>query len=183
MLKTMKMLWVAALVSLNVWAVDASASNAFPQGSSWEVGYSPDGSALNLVIKVIDSARAQIMLAAYSFSSKPVAEALVRAQKRGVKVYVLADEKSNQAGYSAVTFVANNGIPTRLNGHYPIMHNKYIIVDNITVENGSFNYSAAAANKNAENALVIWNAPEFAARYITDWKRLWEEGTELKPNY
>lgn len=100
-------------------------------------------------------ARQTIEVAAYSFTSKPIATALAQAAKRGVKVWVVADQKANGGRYSAVTFLANQGVPVRLDGHYAIMHNKFMVVDGVTVETGSFNYTAAAAEHNAENVLVV----------------------------
>jgi hypothetical protein len=44
---------------------------------------------------------------AYSFTSAPIAKALVDAHKRGVKVFAVLD-KSNETGkYSAATFLNN----------------------------------------------------------------------------
>jgi phosphatidylserine/phosphatidylglycerophosphate/cardiolipin synthase-like enzyme len=51
-----------------------------------------------------------------------------------------------------------------------------MIIDQQHVQTGSFNYTAAAASKNAENVLIIWNAPALAARYESQWQRLWQEG-------
>src|SRR4051794_32305306 len=106
---------------------------------SVEVEFSP-GHAAEAVVRVIDSAHATIHLAAYSFTSRPIAEALVRAKRRGVEVLAVLD-KSNETGrYSAATFLSRAGVPTRINYRYAIMHSKFIVVDGVTVETGSFNY-------------------------------------------
>ena len=83
-------------------------------------------------------------MATYSFTSKPVSEAILAAKKRGVDVRVVSDEKANDRKYTAARFLANQGVNVRLNGNYAIMHNKFIVIDNQTVETGSFNYSAEA---------------------------------------
>lgn len=150
-------------------------------------GFSPPAesngqSALQLVLNTINGAKQHIDVAAYLFTSKPVAEALVSAQKRGVSVRVVADKKGNM-GYSAVTFLANQGVPVRLNTHYPVMHNKFIIVDGNTVQTGSFNYTASAAKRNAENVLVVQDAPDLAAAYQNTFNRLWGESDALAGRY
>eukprot|EP00659_Diplonema_papillatum_P003092 gene3092-4854_t len=127
-----------------------------------------------------DAARAA---AAYSFTSKPIALALVNAKKRGVNVMVVADKKGNTAKYSAVTFLANEGVPVRLNGNYAIMHNKYIVIDGRDVETGSFNYTQAAAKSNAENALLLRGVPELAISYANNFNKLWAEADTLRPAY
>lgn len=127
--------------------------------------FSASQNALQLVLSTINSARLNIDVAAYSFTSKPVAAALAAAKNRGVAVRVVADEKSNNGKYTAVTFLANQGVPVRLNGRYAIMHNKFMVVDGNTVQTGSFNYTASAVSRNAENVLLIKEVPELAATY------------------
>ncbi|MET0657151.1 MAG: phospholipase D family protein [Steroidobacteraceae bacterium] len=141
------------------------------------------GGALPLVLETIRGARSTIFVAAYTFTSKPVATELLQASKRGVKVFVLADALETSKGYSAVRFLANERIPVRTNGRYAIQHNKFMLVDGITVQTGSFNYTSAAAQRNAENVIVVRNAPAIAAQYDAEWRRLWSEGSELTPVY
>jgi len=169
----------AACIYLGVLAT-ASASPAL------EVGFSPSAghqSALAVVVNGINGAQHQVLVAAYSFTSKPIATALINAKQRGVQVMVVADKKGNSAPYSAVTFLANKGIPVRLNGRYAIMHNKFMIIDGQDVETGSFNYTQAAAQKNAENALLLRGVPDLAETYAKDFERLWDEGDALSPAY
>jgi len=49
-------------------------------------------------------------------------------------------------------------------------------VDSKTVETGSFNYTASAERRNAENVLVIHNNRKLAKKYETNWLKLWNEG-------
>ena len=152
-------------------------------GTDYEVAFSPKGTSLELVLSGIKGAQKSILLAAYSFTSKPISEALREAHRRGVEVKVVADRKGNNSQYTAVTFLANQGVPVRLNGKYAILHHKFMVIDGRHVQTGSFNYSAAAANKNAENVLAIRNAPNLARQYAQEWQRLWDEGEEVKPRY
>ncbi|WP_318263750.1 phospholipase D-like domain-containing protein [Paraburkholderia caledonica] len=50
------------------------------------------------------------------------------------------------------------------------------MVDNATVETGSYNYSQAAARVNSENVLVLSNHPEIAKAYLDDWKTVTSQG-------
>lgn len=144
--------------------------------------FSP-GDALPLVLTTIRSAKTSIAVAAYSFTSKPISLALLEAHKRGVRVAVVVDQNDAAKGYSAARFLANHGVPVRTNGRYAIQHNKYLVVDRATVQTGSFNYTSSASDRNAENVLVVRNAPDLAATYIADWQRLWNEGSDLRPSY
>lgn len=51
-----------------------------------ETGFSPEGTALRLVLKTIDTAQQEIRLMGYSFTSPEVVSALVSAKRRGVDV-------------------------------------------------------------------------------------------------
>lgn len=148
-----------------------------------EVGFSPSGTSLPLVLKTINSAKSSICMATYSFTSAPVARALVEAKKRGVAIKIVSDATGNSNKYTATQYLANQGLDVRLNSNYAIMHNKFIVVDNQTVETGSFNYSSGAVNKNAENVVVMWNYPDVASKYSTECTRLFSEATPLDKKY
>jgi len=154
-----------------------------PDGATYEAGFSPGRESLRLVLKAIESAQQQIFVAAYGFTNKPIAKALVGAHKRGVKVFVVADKTDNSKSYTAVTFLANEGVPTRLNGRYAILHSKFMVIDNMHLQLGSFNYTAAAVDRNEENVLLLHNVAPLAQQYVVEWKRLWEEGNDLPRAY
>lgn len=148
-----------------------------------EVAFSPDMGATDLVVKAIGEARKTLRVAAYSFTSKPIAQTLLDAHKRGIDVRVVVDKSQAKARYSSATFLANVGIPIRIDYKYAIMHNKFIIVDDANIELGSFNYTKAAEEKNAENAMVLRNDPPVVKQYDAEWERLWGESETLAPNY
>lgn len=152
------------------------------EGASYEVGFSPSPSALKLVLKGIESAQKEVLVAAYSFTSKPIALALLKAHKRGVSVRIVVNP-SKAKTYSGSTFLANHGVSVRVNDRYAIHLHKFMVIDSVHLETGSFNYSAAAANRNAENVLMIWNAGPLAQVYAKEWVRLWNEGQDVKANY
>jgi hypothetical protein len=111
-----------------------------------EVAFSPDRGATALVVRTIDSAKTSIRVAAYSFTSKPIAEALLDAHRRGIDVEVVVDKSNVTARYTAATFLANQGVPVRVDYRYAIMHDKFIIVDGEAVETGSFNFTQSASD-------------------------------------
>jgi phosphatidylserine/phosphatidylglycerophosphate/cardiolipin synthase-like enzyme len=147
-----------------------------------EVAFSPDHGATELVVRTIESARATVRVAAYSFTSKPIAEALLDDEKRGIDVKVVVDKSNATARYTAATFLANQGVPVRIDYKYAIMHDKFIVVDGETVETGSFNFTSAAQFHNAENVIVLHD-PAVAQRYGQEWERLWDESEEWKAPY
>lgn len=156
-----------------------------PATAQIETGFSPDGDAERLVLKVINSSTRSIRLAAYSFTSPRVVQALVHAKRRGVDVQVVADDSNpkSKSGSAALNLLAGADIRARLNAEYAIHHDKYIIADERHVQTGSFNYSKAAAKSNSENVIVIWNNPELAQSYLRHWSSRFEEGSDYKRPY
>jgi phosphatidylserine/phosphatidylglycerophosphate/cardiolipin synthase-like enzyme len=138
------------------------------QPISWQVYFSPGGEATYAICRALSSAKITVLVQAYSFTSAPIAEALVKAHKRGVKVQVILDRSQRTQKYSSADFLVNAGIPTRIDAAHAIAHNKVMIIDNEVVITGSFNFTKAAEEKNAENLLVI-RSKELAAQYARNW--------------
>ena len=98
------------------------------------------------------------------------AEALLKAHRRGVKVAVILDKSQKTQKYSSLTFLTNARIPTYIDDKHAIAHSKIIIVDREVVITGSFNFTKAAEEKNAENLLII-RSKELARPYLENWRR------------
>ncbi|WP_442287515.1 phospholipase D family protein [Variovorax sp. M-6] len=160
-----------------------------PDGHVVEAAFSPEGGAEALVLKVIGSAETSIRLAGYSFTSPIVVRALMDAKRRGVDVAVVVDHKSNvderanSASRQALNLLVNAGIPIRSVSAYAIHHDKYVVVDGRHVETGSFNYTTAAAKRNSENVLVLWNNAALAKQYLVHWRNRWELGRPYQSSY
>ncbi|WP_374046077.1 phospholipase D family protein [Massilia sp. R2A-15] len=150
-----------------------------------ETAFSPNGGSEELVVKVIDSSEKRLRLAAYSFTSPAIVSALIAAKRRGVDVQVVVDEKGNKgkASIAALNLLVNSNIPARTISAYPIHHDKFIVCDDRTVQNGSFNYSRAAAKSNSENVLVVWNNSPLANSFLSHWQSRWDKGTDVRSTY
>lgn len=137
-------------------------------------GFSPGENAQGLILNSIYKSGNTIDIAAYSFTSKPIVLALLEAKKRGVKVRIVADFKAN-AKYTEVNFLKNAGVDVRLNKKYALMHNKFMVIDGIDVQTGSFNYTSSAYLRNAENVIVIKDNHKLAEAYEKEFQRLFNE--------
>ena len=83
---------------------------------------------------------------------------------------MILDKSQRTQKYSSSTFLANARIPTYIDAEHAIAHNKIIIIDRSVVITGSFNFTKAAEEKNAENLLVI-RSKELAKSYLDNWLR------------
>jgi len=132
--------------------------------------FSPRGGATEAVVRELRNAKKEVLVQAYSFTSAPIAKALVDAHKRGVKVTVVLDRSQRGERYTSATFVANAGIPTHIDAKHAIAHNKIMIIDGATLITGSFNFTKAAEEKNAENLLVIKGDVGLVKKYIANFE-------------
>jgi len=137
--------------------------------SSWEVRFSPKGGCTEAVVDALHAAKSTVLVQAYSFTSAPIAAALVDAHRRGVKVQVILDKSQRTEKYSSADFVAHAGIRTLIDDTHAIAHNKVMVIDSGTILTGSFNFTRAAEEKNAENLLVIQDAA-LAEKYAANWR-------------
>ncbi|MFZ1037152.1 MAG: phospholipase D family protein, partial [Smithella sp.] len=115
--------------------------------------FSPKGGCTDAIINEIEQAKTEIKVQAYSFTSAPITKALVSAHKKGIKVQVILDKSQCSERYISATFLLNAGIPIYIDAAHAIAHNKIIIIDQDTIITGSFNFTKAAEEKNAENLL------------------------------
>jgi phosphatidylserine/phosphatidylglycerophosphate/cardiolipin synthase-like enzyme len=79
-----------------------------------------------------------------------------------------ARQSKSGSRYSTATYLANAGIPVWVDTKVAIAYNKVMMIDGVTVITGSFNFTAAAQNHNAENLLVL---DELATQYKANWER------------
>lgn len=141
----------------------------------WQVCFTPGQDCTGLVVSEIDGAHSTIRVQAYSFTSTPILSALKRAEQRGVDVRVIVDKTSagkqkSGSTYTAATYLSNAHVPVWVDTTVAIAHNKVMVIDGSTVITGSFNFTASAQNRNAENLLVIQDA-ELARLYAENWQR------------
>jgi phosphatidylserine/phosphatidylglycerophosphate/cardiolipin synthase-like enzyme len=147
-----------------------------------QVYFSPNGGTTQAIIKEINEAKSEILVQAYSFTSSPIAKALVDANKRGVKVEGILDKSQRKAQYTSASFLANMRVPTFIDDKHAIAHNKIMIIDKTTVITGSFNFTKAAENNNAENLLII-KSKELANLYIDSWMKHREHSEPFQARY
>jgi phosphatidylserine/phosphatidylglycerophosphate/cardiolipin synthase-like enzyme len=133
-----------------------------------KVYFSPNGGCTEAIVKEISNAKSDILVQAYSFTSTPIAKGLIDAHKRGIKVEAILDKSQRSEKYTSATFLANMKIPTYIDDRHAIAHNKVMIIDQSTVITGSFNFTKAAEEKNAENLLII-KSRELAKIYTGNW--------------
>jgi phosphatidylserine/phosphatidylglycerophosphate/cardiolipin synthase-like enzyme len=155
-------------------------TNTVNAAGTIEVAFSPNGGGAALVVKAIGEAKKTIKVQAYSFTNTDIAKALVDASKRGVNVRVVLDKSQETEKYTSATFLANAGVPVRIDDEFAIAHSKIMIMDDENIVTGSFNFTKAAEERNAENVLVIRGNKELAKLYVQNWQWRWDASEAYK---
>ena len=146
--------------------------------------FTPSYEALDAIVNKLDKAKKSIDVAVYDFTSRPLARALVRAKKRGVKIRVILDREANgpRNRYTKYPFLKKNGIDVRFAiphiawNRKGLMHNKFAIIDGNCVITGSANWTASAFKINDENVIIIKRF-DIANVYEKEFNRLWLHST------
>uniref|UniRef100_A0A7V2ZJL1 phospholipase D n=1 Tax=Ignavibacterium album TaxID=591197 RepID=A0A7V2ZJL1_9BACT len=130
------------------------------------------------LIERINAATYSIDMALYSFSDLPdVANALIAAKNRGVKIRVVYENRTTQNSMQALI---DAGIPVikRTSGLNGIMHNKFFIFDardsvviNDWLWTGSWNVTLTESSW--ENNVVEINDPTITQAYKIEFEEMW----------
>ena len=133
------------------------------------VYFSPGGGCTQAIVDQIGAAKQTIHVQAYKLTSVPIAKAIMEGVKRGVAVTVVLDSSEVSDRYCSATFFQNQGAKILVDPNHAIAHNKVILIDGQVLITGSFNFTKAAEEKNAENLLVIRDKA-LAGRYTDNWR-------------
>jgi phosphatidylserine/phosphatidylglycerophosphate/cardiolipin synthase-like enzyme len=150
---------------------------------SLQVLFTPWDNAEQALVKEIGQAKKQILVQAFVFTSRTLAQALIQAQRRGVEVQILADRERLFGGNnedearsaSQIPNLRNAGIGVWLEVKYAAAHNKIMVIDahsaKPVVVTGSYNWSYSAQHRNAENLLIFRDNPALTQQYFNNWQR------------
>jgi phospholipase D len=163
---------ISSIILLSIIVLPAISFSAAKECPSYEVCFTPGQPCEQSIITAISSAKKNVYVQAYSFTSNYIANALIAAHRNSVKVQVILDRswlrepKKNRA----ILALSEAGIPIWIDAEPSIAHNKVMVIDDEKVITGSYNFTIAAARYNAENVLIISSA-ELAEKYADNWEQ------------
>ena len=138
-----------------------------------KVYFSPNGGCQNAVISEISKAQKSIDIAMYSFTSREIAQELVKAKDRKVKIRIVLDKGQKTEEYSKSRYLIEKGFEVKYHSGDGLMHNKFAVIDGRVLLTGSFNWTASAEQRNEENLLIITDNGVIK-KYAERFERLWK---------
>jgi phosphatidylserine/phosphatidylglycerophosphate/cardiolipin synthase-like enzyme len=132
--------------------------------------FSPGGGCTDAIVGELNVATHSIELQGYSFTSRAIGSALVAAQRRGVNVRLVLDAVATSENRKEADYCVHNGVPVFLDSRHGIAHNKVILIDERTLITGSFNFTRAAEEQNAENLLILHDQPKLQSAYEENFR-------------
>jgi phosphatidylserine/phosphatidylglycerophosphate/cardiolipin synthase-like enzyme len=140
-----------------------------------EYAFTPGADAAALIERKIDAARRQILVQAFTFTHRGIADALIRAHRRGLSVHLLVDKEQSDAVESAAMHaLVEAGVSVFTDAEHSAAHNKVVVIDpdgeRPVLITGSFNFTFAAQYRNAENVLVLVGNRELAHAFYMNWQ-------------
>jgi len=145
-----------------------------------QVCFTPGQDCTHQITNHIAKAEHSILVQAYNFTSKDIADALIKAKKKGVKIKVILDKSQRSQKYSLLHYIVNAGIPVWIDTKPAIAHNKIMIIDGKEVITGSFNFTDSAQKRNAENLVFITDS-KLAQKYIENWEKRERQSSPYSP--
>jgi phosphatidylserine/phosphatidylglycerophosphate/cardiolipin synthase-like enzyme len=139
--------------------------------------FCPQDNCADKLIERIDSAQNSLFIAIYSFTHDGIADAVVRAEQRGVEVMVVFDNDQSLNEASDDEKLVQAGVKVARRNGSGYMHNKFAVIDGNVVATGSFNYSMNADTRNEEN-LVFIESGEIADKFKADFDLIWDKSIE-----
>ena len=164
--------------------VGSANSTAAGTNATVRVAFTPGDDAAGQIADAVRHARRQVLVQAFSFTHERIAQALIDAHRRGVEVKLIADrEQTETMDHGQVPRIALAGVPVWLDGEHQSAHNKVMVIDagtpSASVITGSFNFTRAAQDKNAENVVFISGNDRLADAYAQNWQRHLGHSTPL----
>jgi phosphatidylserine/phosphatidylglycerophosphate/cardiolipin synthase-like enzyme len=138
------------------------------------VAFTPGDDVAGLIVERIGRAKETVQMQAYLFTDRRIANALLAARKRGVEVEVIGDAAQNDAGgLPHLRALERAGARVFLNAAFAAAHDKVVIVDgardSAAVITGSYNFTAAAQSRNAENVVVLSGSRAVTDRFVANF--------------
>ena len=143
-----------------------------------ECHFFPNASNEEKVVSMLRTCKKTLDIAIFSLTLDSIAEAILEAYQRGIKVRMIADDECAKNKGSNVKLIASVGVPCKTDNAIYHMHHKFAVLDGSVVIMGSFNWTGQAVKYNQEN-IFFYEDKNIASQYAQEFERLWNSFTTV----
>ena len=143
-----------------------------------ECYFFPNAANEEKVVSMLRTCKKTLDIAIFSLTLDSIAEAILEAHQRGIKVRMIADDECAKNKGSNVKLIASMGVPCKTDNAVYHMHHKFAVLDESVVIMGSFNWTGQAVKYNQEN-IFFYEDKNIASQYAQEFERLWNSFTTV----
>jgi phosphatidylserine/phosphatidylglycerophosphate/cardiolipin synthase-like enzyme len=143
--------------------------------------FSPGGGTAAAIVTELAAATQTIDIVAYQLTNPELIDAIDAAALRGIAIRIVLDPENESAAVKRPIKLYAHQVPMRSDHAEKMQHSKYCVIDGRVTITGSYNWSINAERRNAENCVVIKDAPT-AAAFTADFNRHWSHSRPYQPS-
>lgn len=136
--------------------------------------FCPEDDCAARIVHLIKNSKSSVKGAFFTFTNEGIADELLKARARGIKVNVLVESRQRNVIGSQYLRLKDFGLDIKLDKSKYTMHHKFVIIDDKIVATGSFNPTLSADTKNDENLLIFHNE-KIAGEFSGEFEKIWPE--------
>lgn len=135
------------------------------------------------IIDRIDGAKSTIEVVIYEIADQDIADALVRAEQRGIHVRVIVDEARSRISLAKVDDLVDAGIPVRRIGRaqWELFHDKFILFDKTLAATPSYNRSARSVRSEDPAEGAFTRDRDLLRQFSGDFDYVWNSAGRPAP--
>lgn len=145
-----------------------------------EAYFSPAEAGRKRIIELFGGCRTTAEVCVFTVTDNDVAQAILRAHERGVRVRIITDNLKAEDRGSDVDRLAAAGVPVRMDHTDAHMHHKFALFDGQRLLTGSYNWTRSAFLENHEN-IVLTEDRHLVRLFDAEFERLWH-GPDTGPH-
>ncbi|KAF8066380.1 cardiolipin hydrolase [Scenedesmus sp. PABB004] len=136
--------------------------------------FAHEATSLGRLLHILAGARASIDVCVFTITCDDIANALLAAHGRGVRVRVITDNDQAATQGSDIARLRAGGVAVETDSDSFHMHHKFAVLDGRLLLNGSFNWTRQAVLSNQEN-VVLTDHPLLVSRFSQQFEALWRK--------
>lgn len=142
-----------------------------------DVYFSPGDACRNIIIKQLSAAIKSVNICVFTISDDWITKAIMDTHARGVDIKIITDNEKSEDMGSDIEQLHKHGVRIKMDNTPNHMHHKFMVVDNVSLITGSYNWTRSAAKFNHENILLTKEGGVVKS-YLNEFSQLWKSMDE-----